>query len=184
VAGTVNAGILAAASGTAALPSHTFTSDLASGLWQPATSTLAWSTAGTERMRINSSGNVGIGTTAPNATLAVNGNVRFSQGALTLQPEVSNSGPVIDFSTGNLQYTTNNCGSFQLNNLNDGGNYSFAVKGTLSATCSFTAYSDAGITALTVHLPPGHSATTAGKHTLYSIMVMGADAYFAWVPGY
>jgi hypothetical protein len=34
---------------------------------------------------------------------------------------------------------------------------------------------------MTLHMSKGHSATTAGKHTIYSIIVMGGDAYFAWV---
>ena len=69
VAGTVNANILAAANGTAALPSHTFTSDLTTGMWAPGSNSLALSTNGTEKMRILSSGFVGVNTTAPAYTI-------------------------------------------------------------------------------------------------------------------
>jgi len=123
------------------------------------------------------SGSVGIGTTAPRATLDVTG-------AIVSRASQSFGAGTIDFSASNLRHTTQNCGSFALHNLKDGGTYMFAVQGTTVATCSFTAFSDAGSTALTVHMPPDHGATTSGKHTIYNIAVMGTHVYIAWTPGY
>ncbi len=134
--------------------------------------------AGTVRFTVANNGNVGIGTTSPRAGLDV------SNGSLVTNPAVNNTTSTIDFSTGNIQYTTSSCGAFQFNNLKDGGTYTFIVKGTTAATCSFTAYSDAGVTALTVHTPPDFGATVSGKQTLFSILVAGADVYIAWTPGY
>ena len=61
--------------GTAAAPSLLIGAANDTGLWQPATSTLAASTAGSERMRINESGFVGIGSSAPGQRLDVTGTV-------------------------------------------------------------------------------------------------------------
>jgi hypothetical protein len=57
--------------GAVGTPSITFTGDLNTGFWSPTADTLAASTAGSERLRITSAGNVGIGASLPTTGLLV-----------------------------------------------------------------------------------------------------------------
>jgi hypothetical protein len=76
-ASTVNAGALNATgvttvqAGTAAAPAITTTGDTNTGIFFPTADTIAFSEGGVEVLRINSSSNVGIGTTNPLAKLTV-----------------------------------------------------------------------------------------------------------------
>jgi hypothetical protein len=77
--------------GTDALPAITTTGDTNTGIFFPAADTTAITTGGSERMRIDSSGNVGIGTSSPTSKL---------------QSQTSSSG-----STPNMLSLVNNTGS-------------------------------------------------------------------------
>ena len=76
-ANTFSGGILFGA-GTAALPSITTTGDTNTGIFFPAADTIAFTEGGAEAMRVDSNGDVGIGTTSPVEKLSVVGQISTS----------------------------------------------------------------------------------------------------------
>jgi hypothetical protein len=69
--------------GSSGAPSYNFTNDSDLGIFRPAPNELGLSTNGSERVRINSSGNVGIGTASPTSTLTVLGSFAHKYTAVT-----------------------------------------------------------------------------------------------------
>lgn len=122
-------------------------------------------------MALTHDGLVGIGTIEPTSKLMVDG------AATNATAFNAAAGTTIDFSRSNLAYTTANPSAFTLSNIKDGGTYTLAVRGTTSGTASFSA---AGFTFKSVN----NGATTSGKETVYTFLVMGTTVYFYMVTGF
>ena len=88
-------GVITIASGVVATPSLSITGDTDTGLYSPAANTIAVTTSGNERMRIDSSGRVGIGTTSPQSELTVRG----STPQITLEPTADTQNCRLQFAT-------------------------------------------------------------------------------------
>lgn len=77
--GDTMTGPLSQAAGTAALPSYTFSGNTNTGIYSPGENRVGIATAGAQRVEVNASGNVGIGTSSPTAKIDVRaGTIRLS----------------------------------------------------------------------------------------------------------
>ena len=89
-------GVSTFSAGTAAAPSITTTGDTNTGIFFPAADTIAFTEGGTESFRVNSSGNMGLGTTSPTNTAG------FSR---QLQIEGTTAALTLSGTTGTGKYT-------------------------------------------------------------------------------
>ncbi len=139
VAGTVKATgsidtdvqFLGQAADSAAAPSFSFTTDTNTGIFQPSADVLGITTGGAERLRVDSGGNVGIGTTSPGYKLDVTGDINSSTALRVGGVSVcTSSGCTSSSGSGNyIQNTTS---------PQSGANFNISGNGTIGGTLAVT----------------------------------------------
>jgi len=104
VAGTLSvtgsATVIEFADGSAASPSITNDGDTNTGIFFPAADTIAFSEGGVEAVRIDSSGNVGIGTSSPQSSLQVSGAMPVSPTGNGIHMGITTSNTCMQFNAG------------------------------------------------------------------------------------
>jgi hypothetical protein len=169
-------GVATFSAGTAALPAITTTGDTNTGIFFPAADTIAFSEGGAESMRIDSSGNLLVGTTSATA----NGGILQLSSGITFpatQVDATNANTLDDYEEGTWTPTPNN-GTFS----SADGTYTKVgrlvtltfdiVVGTGGGTTMTNPFTAATTTANAIYT----SGQTYGVGTTYANLVVGGSS--------
>ncbi len=124
---------------------------------------------------INSTGEVGIGTTSPVGKLDVAGQVRSVNSSGSSEV---NTTATVDWDNGNAQTMNVDCDTTTFSNMLDGGTYILAVSETGTSQCDFSQ------TGLTFFFSPANGPRESGTRTVYTFQRIGSDVYVSWIKGF
>ena len=119
--------VSAAGDGSASAPGIAFASDTNTGIFRPGADILAVATGGTERVRIDASGNLGVGTTGPAANLHIYRNSSGATDSLLIEEDGTGDASMSFLLTGETEW------SIGLDN-SDGNYFKIAASGVLGTS--------------------------------------------------
>ena len=188
-------GVASFGAGTAALPSVAAFGDLDTGMWFPAADTIAWSTNGTEKMRLNTNGFLGIGTSNPSSNLDIRSATAFLPQLLLINTTVGFSAPY--WNSRKLRGTAaadvfDNLGTFVFQSADTGGTIrnactfetiSLGAGATYhSAYMQFNVITAAGVFAPCFQAAEGQLRTAAGTAAFPGISQISDPDTGMWFP--
>jgi hypothetical protein len=140
--GAASATSIANGLGAVGTPSYTFTGDTNTGMWSPSADAIAFSTAGSERVRVTSSGDVGIGVT-PSAWASSQKAIQIGNGAATgaaVSDSAGNYGQAQNafFGDGTWRYYGSGTASLLSQSVSGGFAFLNAPSGTAGNAITFT----------------------------------------------
>jgi hypothetical protein len=115
-------GSISVAAGSSTAPAITTSGDTNTGMFFPAADTIAFAEGGTEAMRLDANGNIGIGTASPATKLAVSGEAKLisaTQSILSFGNSVSATFAKLEYDDTTGNFNLNNPRAFPLRFLTD-----------------------------------------------------------------
>jgi hypothetical protein len=170
--------------GSASAPSLTFSGDTNTGIFSPAADTIAFTEGGVESMRIDSSGNVGIGESSPSAALHIKS---ATNNIMKLQSSDAATGNLY-FSFINSSGTTKgyigygNSGDDALQIQNEANSYmTFATNGSERARITSDGYSRWSDTGSYSYTGTAHSINNSASNDIVRFFSSNATPYGVFV---